>query len=500
MLRSRSVPVAPAEAAGARERAGAAAEEAAHGARSAERKTPDGGTHPGGAAPIPSFPDHEPGGPRPARGGGAGRLRAGRGAPGARRGGARDVTLEWLAQANATEERIFRQIATEYEAASAPHKVAFINPGDTSWQVKLETLARPGTPPDVVWHGPEWFPGVASKGIYRPLDAYVAKLPRADVADFFPRVLEQYQWEGKQYGIPASITVMVLFYNKDLFDREGLAYPDATWTFEGKYLDAARRLTKREGERVAQYGVGNPHRDWVWPWAGGAEYLDKSGKQVILQPEPGGGALVPVRRRPAHEAPRRPLRGGAAGDAGGHPAVLPHRAGGDGDRGQLDPLRPQADQAVRVGRGAGPAGQQGPPHAVLLHRRPCLRGRRRTRTRPSPSAPTWPTRRPSAPWPRSSGGSRPGSPCWGYFTTLDDGLPPKNRKVIVDALDYAGSAPRFRDFREFDSNILAPQMLRLNQGRDQRPADDRGDAAPAGGARPLRPEPVRTTRVGVEPV
>ena len=43
----------------------------------------------------------------------------------------RDVTLEWLAQANATEERIFRQIATEYETASAPHKVAFINPGDT---------------------------------------------------------------------------------------------------------------------------------------------------------------------------------------------------------------------------------------------------------------------------------------------------------------------------------------------------------------------------------
>jgi hypothetical protein len=35
--------------------------------------------------------------------------------------------------------------------------------------------------------------------------------------------------------------------------------------------------------------------------------------------------------------------------------------------------------------------------------------------------------------------------------------------VIVDALDYAGTAPRFRDFREFDSNILAPQMVRLNQ-------------------------------------
>lgn len=196
----------------------------------------------------------------------------------------RAVTIEWLAAANAAEEQIYKKIAANFEIANSPTKVAFINgsAAEGGWQVKLETTAAAGTPPDVAWHGPEWFPGIVAKGIYKPIDAYIAKLPKADTADFFPRVMEQYQWEGKQSGVPASITVMTIFYNRDLFDREGVAYPDQSWTFEGKYVDAARRLTKRDGAAVTQYGVGNPHRDWVWPWAGGADYVDKTGKKVTL--------------------------------------------------------------------------------------------------------------------------------------------------------------------------------------------------------------------------
>ena len=84
-------------------------------------------------------------------------------APAARR----DVTLEWLAGANAVEEEIYKQIAASFEQVSAPTKVAFVNGNsfEGGWQVKLETIAAAGTPPDVSWHGPEWFPGVASKGI-----------------------------------------------------------------------------------------------------------------------------------------------------------------------------------------------------------------------------------------------------------------------------------------------------------------------------------------------
>jgi multiple sugar transport system substrate-binding protein len=373
----------------------------------------------------------------------------------------REVTLEWLAGANAVEEQIFRQIAAEYEKANAPQKVNFIPGGD--WQVKLETMAAAGTPPDVAWHGPEWFPGVVSKGIYQPLDARLAKQAKADVADFFPRVLEQYQWEGKQYGIPASITVMVLFYNKDLFDREGIKYPDAAWTYEGQFLDAARRLTKRDGSQVTQYGVGNPHRDWVWPWAGGADYLDKSGTKVVLQSTPEAArwfqfaADLRTKHRVAPTvAEQKAMPGGTrqffltgqvAMDTEGN-WTLSDRKGVKnfawdvapipmGSKARPTPFFSTADMVCQ--------GAKAPDEAFAF----CMHVA-------NPA---------SEKILASEFGRVPArKSLWSYFTGLDNGLPPQNRKTIVDALDYAGSAPRFRNFREFDSNILAPQMLLLNEG------------------------------------
>lgn len=376
-----------------------------------------------------------------------------------------DVTLEWLAGANAVEEQIFRQIATAYEAANAPHKVTFINGNGAGvdWQTKLETMAAAGTPPDVAWHGPEWFPGIVSKGIYQPLDARLAKAARADVADFFPRVMEQYQWEGKQYGIPASITVMVLFYNKDLFDREGVGYPDASWTYEGKFLDAARRLTKREGDRTLQYGVGNPHRDWVWPWAGGADYLDKAGKKVVLNAGPEAarwfqfaGDLRTKHRVAPSVAEQRAMQGGTrqffltgqvAMDTEGNWTLSDRKPVKEfvwdvapipmGSKARPTPFFSTADLVC--------AGSKHPDEAFAFSLHVGDPAAEKILAAEFGRVPA-----------RKS--------LWSYFTSLDNGLPPKNRKVIVDALEYAGTAPRFRDFREFDSRVLAPQMTLLNEG------------------------------------
>lgn len=377
----------------------------------------------------------------------------------------KDITLEWLAGANATEELIYKKIAANFELANAPTKVAFINGNsfDGGWQVKLETTAAAGTPPDAAWHGPEWFPGVVSKGIYKPIDAYVAKMPKAEVAEFFPRVMEQYQWEGKQYGVPASITVMTIFYNKDLFDREGVAYPDSSWTFEGKYLDAAKRLTKREGERVTQYGVGNPHRDWVWPWAGGVDYLDKTAKKVTL--DAGGeaarwfqfaGDLRTKHRVAPTVAEQAAMQGGTrnffltgqvAMEIEGNWTLSDRKLVKNftwdvapvpmGSKARPTPFFSTADMVCKDGKN--------PDEAFGL----CwFIGNADSEKVLAAEFGRVPARK----------------SLWTYFTTLDNGLPPKNRKVIVDALDYAGSAPRFRDFREFDSNILAPLMKRLNLG------------------------------------
>ena len=51
--------------------------------------------------------------------------------------------------------------------------------------------------------------------------------------------------DGVQYGLPKFHGALALYYNKDLFDAHGIAYPDESWT-QDEYLEAMRRLTLDE--------------------------------------------------------------------------------------------------------------------------------------------------------------------------------------------------------------------------------------------------------------
>ena len=70
--------------------------------------------------------------------------------------------------------------------------------------------------------------------------------------DFYPSALEQFTYQGQLWGLPGSVSVNVMNYNKDLFDAANLPYPSMTWT-TNDFLQAAVALTKGEGES-AQYG------------------------------------------------------------------------------------------------------------------------------------------------------------------------------------------------------------------------------------------------------
>ena len=52
-----------------------------------------------------------------------------------------------------------------------------------------------------------------------------------------------YQVQGKSYGIPYRQDSWLLFYNKDLFDKAGVAIPNGQWTWDD-YVTAAETLTK----------------------------------------------------------------------------------------------------------------------------------------------------------------------------------------------------------------------------------------------------------------
>ena len=87
-------------------------------------------------------------------------------------------------------------------------------------------------------------------------------------------------WKGKPYALAAYTTFNVLAYNKTLFDRAGLKYPDESWTHE-MLRDAAVKLTKpgvdpNHADDV--YGFDFSLGDWVqFVWQTGGQPFDKAG-------------------------------------------------------------------------------------------------------------------------------------------------------------------------------------------------------------------------------
>ena len=43
--------------------------------------------------------------------------------------------------------------------------------------------------------------------------------------DFFPQALEAFEWEGELTCLPQNVSSLVVYYNRELFRRYGVAEP-----------------------------------------------------------------------------------------------------------------------------------------------------------------------------------------------------------------------------------------------------------------------------------
>ena len=91
--------------------------------------------------------------------------------------------------------------------------------------------------------------------------------------------LESTMMDGKHYGIPFATNCTALYYNKDMFDEAGIAYPDENTTWDD-FREMAKALTKD-----GVYGFGNAATNTdegtfqclQWLYTAGGSYTDIEG-------------------------------------------------------------------------------------------------------------------------------------------------------------------------------------------------------------------------------
>lgn len=149
---------------------------------------------------------------------------------------------------------------------------------------KLQTRISGRNAPDVFELNYENFVQYASREVLEDLTPYIESDDEFDPAKLNAEAYTAFQYDGKQYGLVESFSNVVLFYNKDLFDKAGLDYPTADWTWQDE-LDAAIKLTDPANNVWGTYAPVTFNEFYKVAAQNGGSIIDENGNIAINSAE-----------------------------------------------------------------------------------------------------------------------------------------------------------------------------------------------------------------------
>lgn len=104
----------------------------------------------------------------------------------------------------------------------------------------IQTQVAGGTAPDCYELNYENFVTFAAKNVLTDLGP-LFQSAGMDFDAYDENALRAFNYKGKQFGVPVSYSVVLLFYNKDLFDKAKVPYPTNDWTWKD-VIEAGKKI------------------------------------------------------------------------------------------------------------------------------------------------------------------------------------------------------------------------------------------------------------------
>jgi len=187
------------------------------------------------------------------------------------------VDITFMAWGAPEELAVWQKLADDFHAINPNITVKMdVSDWDSYW-TKLDTLFAGGTPPDVFAMDAPMYKDWQSKGVLLNLQPYIDKTP-GFLDGLYPEPLKGYKMEDGYYGLPRDFQTIVMFYNKDMFDKAGVPYPKQGYTWND-LREMAKKLTIVNSEgKVDQYGFSCDLWDMEICWS---EAIWSNGGDVI---------------------------------------------------------------------------------------------------------------------------------------------------------------------------------------------------------------------------
>jgi multiple sugar transport system substrate-binding protein len=206
--------------------------------------------------------------------------------------------ISFMVFGDTAEKAAYERLVADFTRHHPAIQVSLVHvPSQGDYRTRLGADFAAGTPADVILLNYRRYAAFAARGVLEPLGPYLERSHVLRPADFYPQALAPFRWQGTVMCVPQNLSSLVVYYNRDLFERAGVPRPTEDWTWDD-FLQAARALTRdtRGTGRIDQYGLGTEvsiFRLAPFVWQNGGELVDdpRAATRLTLDAPPAREAL-----------------------------------------------------------------------------------------------------------------------------------------------------------------------------------------------------------------
>lgn len=193
------------------------------------------------------------------------------------------------------EKKVYTKLINEFKKthASEVGNINFQVTTQDEYNTKMTAAMTSKKLPDIFYVGPDSVRSYVDNGYVMPLDDLIAKNKDVKIDDLWPTIIKSYRYDGsktgqgKLYALPKDLSTFAYAYNKDMFDKAGIAYPDPNkpYTYQ-EFLKVCQELTKdTNGDgKTDQWGASFADSFMLNPfiYGNGAHYLTDDYSKVDI--------------------------------------------------------------------------------------------------------------------------------------------------------------------------------------------------------------------------
>ncbi len=162
-----------------------------------------------------------------------------------------------------------KQVFADYQKAYPCVTIQTRNVGIANVLTQYLTQKLGNSLADVMQTGGVWSNTLTTQGVQADLSPYLNSKDLYPQSYWLPNFLTQYipntgPDKGKVFGLPMTADATVIYYNKDMFQKAGVPFPSANWTWSDLLADATK-LEASQGGKQVQWGYADSP-DWEASW------------------------------------------------------------------------------------------------------------------------------------------------------------------------------------------------------------------------------------------